>query len=114
MKSIAIALLFAGAVCEAQTDNTFYARTFPGQDVGTKIANAQAACSANAAIPCIIIIDPSLAILPAGAAPSKCAQCSWLDYRHGVPQPSTIQGVFDTGSYASGSSTGGIREAMNA
>ena len=74
-----------GGLCLAQTDNTFYAKGFPGTDVGTKVSNAMNACSPNTAIPCIIIIDPSLAGYPAGTMPQLCTQCSLGDYRNGFP-----------------------------
>jgi hypothetical protein len=87
MKNSAIALLLflASLPCLAQIDNTFYAKAFPGSDVGTKVANAQDACNLNAAVPCVIVIDPSLAVWPAGTMPTPCVQCSWMDYRSGAP-----------------------------
>lgn len=67
--------------CSAQTDNTLYARNFPGKTVGQKVTEAQNACSADAIIPCLIVIDPSLAAFPTGTMPAKCTQCIWMDYR---------------------------------
>jgi hypothetical protein len=84
-KILPVLFLLCAAVCAAQTDNTLYARNFPGSDVGTKITNAQAACGSNLAVPCIIVIDPSLAVWPHGTNPAKCSHCSWLDYRAGAP-----------------------------
>jgi hypothetical protein len=86
MKKTAIALtllLLASlpCLCSAQTDNTFYAKQFPGVTVGQKVAAAQASCNSNTTIPCIIVIDPSLAVWQVGTMPAQCAQCSWDDYR---------------------------------
>jgi lysophospholipase L1-like esterase len=78
------AALIGVASCAAQTDNTYYAKQFPGADVGTKVANAQRACNSNAMVPCIIVIDPSLAVWPTGTMPALCAQCSIEDYRQGI------------------------------
>jgi hypothetical protein len=92
MRKTAIAFILAilGTVCYAQTDNTFYAKQFYGTDVGTKVANAQAACSPDAHVPCIIIIDPSLATFPAGTMPTACTQCSVVDYRNGFPAGTSL------------------------
>jgi hypothetical protein len=82
MKKTAIVLfLLASLPCLAQTDNTFYAKQFQGGTVGAKVTAAQAACNTNTAIPCIIVLDPSLAVYPAGTMPVKCTQCIWNDYR---------------------------------
>ena len=86
MKKVALFLALFSAMCMAQTDNTFYAKQFPGADVGTKIKNAQLACSSNTKIACIIMLDPSLSVYPPGTLPSKCAQCTWFDYRNGNGQ----------------------------
>jgi hypothetical protein len=85
MKKTAIVLfLLASLPCLAQTDNTFYAKQFQGTTVGAKVTAAQLACNSNTAIPCIIVLDPSLAVYPVGIMPAKCAQCSWIDYRSGT------------------------------
>jgi hypothetical protein len=90
MKRLAIVLLLlsSAAFVHAETDNTFYAKQFPGTTVGAKVTAAQAACNLN--IPCIIVIDPSLAAWPVGAMPSLCTSCSWFDYRNGAPGSYTL------------------------
>jgi hypothetical protein len=96
MKKASISLiLLVSSVCVAQTDNTFYARQFAGTDVGAKVANAQKSCLPATFVPCIIIIDPSLAAWPTGAMPTKCAQCNWMDYRSGTLSTAG-PGVFNT------------------
>ena len=87
--------------CAAQTDNTVYAKQFPGSDVGSKVKNATAACNPNTAIPCIIVLDPSLAIWPQGTMPALCAQCVLQDYRTGTGTAGsngTISAVPGTGT----------------
>jgi hypothetical protein len=61
--------------------NTFYVSEFRGTDVATKVTNAQASCSVNTSIPCVIVIDAVMAVWPQGSLPGRCAQCIWLDYR---------------------------------
>ena len=80
----AVAFLIIGAAALGQTSNTLYARNFPGITVGQKIAAAQADCSANTAVPCVIVIDPSLASFATGTMPAKCPQCVWEDLRAGA------------------------------
>ncbi|HZU30968.1 MAG TPA: hypothetical protein VFB79_07635 [Candidatus Angelobacter sp.] len=66
---------------QASLTNSFNVAQFPGADVGTKLTNAQNACLANTSIPCVMLIDPILAIWPQGSLPSRCSNCIWLDYR---------------------------------
>lgn len=80
------ALLICLYVCmcfpaHAQTDNTFYVKNFQGSTVAQKTVQAQAACEANPAVPCIIVFDPTLATYSQGTMPAKCSQCVWKDYR---------------------------------
>jgi hypothetical protein len=64
-----------------ERSNTFYAAQFPGADAGTKIANAQAACSSpNPNLPCVIVIDAILTAWPQGTRPALCSTCIWMDY----------------------------------
>jgi hypothetical protein len=85
MKHFFIALvLMIPALSIGQTDNTFYVKEFPGLDVGTKISNAALSCSSNIAIPCILIIDPSLAATSPGVTPSLPSYISIEDYRNGA------------------------------
>jgi hypothetical protein len=119
MKKIAfLLLLLAGftSAAIAQTDNTFYAKEYPGATVGQKIAAAQASCNPNAAIPCIIVIDPSLATWAAGSMPSQCGQCSWVDYRTGAPTGGGTAGaLLKTGGAMSGALTApAVNSELNA
>jgi hypothetical protein len=91
---IILLLLFGAALAFGQSDNTFYARSFPGGTVGTKVANAQAACINDASIPCIIIIDPTLAKWSTGVMPAPCAQCYWQDLRGGLASAFPSPGTF--------------------
>jgi hypothetical protein len=87
--SIVLALtLLSVLASSAQTDNTLHVKVFGGTDVGTKVVNAMASCNPSTVIPCILIIDPSLAGFPPGTMPALCAQCSLIDYRTGAPSPS--------------------------
>lgn len=83
-KTVLAALFFAASVCAAaQTSNTYYARNFAGQTVGAKVTAAQAQCIPDTNVPCIIVIDPTLATYAVGNMPAACAQCYWQDYRTG-------------------------------
>lgn len=68
-----------------QSDSMVHVKEFPGGDVGTKISNAMATCNTAGGIPCILVVDASLAALPAGTMPRLCANCYLADYRHGNP-----------------------------
>jgi hypothetical protein len=81
----------------AQTDNTFYVKQFPGVTVGQKVAAAMFSCNANTAIPCILVIDPSLAAYSSGTMPTLCAQCSLEDFRQGAPQAGDAVSVYPVG-----------------
>ena len=104
MKRTAIALLLAAltsAGLSAQTDNTLYARAFPGATAGAKIAAAQGACNPSTLVPCIIVIDPSLApgVFAAGTDPAPCSHCYWLDYRQGLPWQSQVNGLCEKSGF---------------
>lgn len=64
-----------------QSDNMVHVKSFPGNDVGTKVTNAMATCPAQG--PCILVIDASLAGFASGTMPTLCANCSLADYRSG-------------------------------
>lgn len=81
---IILCWLFYLTCAFGQTDNTVYVKQFNGVDVGTKVANAQAACPSTS-LPCILVLDPSLAGFPAGTMPTLNANVSLQDYRNGVP-----------------------------
>ena len=107
MKRTVIALLLAALTCaelSAQTDNTLYARAFPGQNVGAKVAAAEAACNPSTVIPCLIVIDPSLAAYAPGVLPPPCTQCSVLDLQTGYPKSGgvNLNVVTDCGAIADG------------
>lgn len=74
-------LLFWVPMNAQERSNTYYVSQFQGADVGAKTTNAQAACSPNASLPCIIVFDAILAAWPQGTMPARCAQCTWMDYR---------------------------------
>lgn len=81
---ILLALLATvGAFGQGSTDNTVYVKQFQGGDVGTKVAKAMSACNPDTRVPCLLVIDPSLATFAAGNMPALCSQCSLLDYRSG-------------------------------
>ena len=82
----------------AQQQNTFYATDFPGNSVGLKVAAAQAQCNPSTAIPCYIVIDPTLAILAEGIMPAPCSHCVWQDSRsasNGDLRAKSINGVLN-------------------
>lgn len=77
-------LLFAAAAF-AQTDNTIYVRNFAGATVGAKVSAAQVTCGPNTMVPCILVIDPSLAAWATGTMPTLCSHCYLWDFRSGPP-----------------------------
>ena len=92
MRQLVLSLLFAaGPLCAAQTDNTVYAKQFPGSTVGEKVAAAQASCKPDPAADCIIVLDPSLVALPTGTMPALCTRCSLVDNRSGATTGSLPQ-----------------------
>jgi len=76
------ALLILPAMAAAQTGNTLRATQFPGSTVGDKVTAAQNACLPDTSIPCVIVLDPMLAVFPSGNMPNPCANCTWIDYRN--------------------------------
>ncbi len=66
------------------SDNSVYVKQFPGNDVGTKTAAAQAACNPDTSLPCLVVFDSSLAKFAQGTLPAKCTQCIWVDFRTGT------------------------------
>lgn len=72
----------SGSAVTAQSDSMIHVKSFPGGDVGTMTANAMRTCPA-APIPCILVIDASLAAYAPGTMPTLCATCSLADYRTG-------------------------------
>lgn len=95
-KRFVLAMVFClVSVCNGQTDNTFYAKNFQGPTVGAKVSAAAASCITS--IPCVIIIDPSLAAYPAGTLATFPSSISILDYR----QPVSMSGSGGSGGPAS-------------
>jgi hypothetical protein len=92
---VLVILLFGMAVVGAlgqATDNTIYVKQFQGGDVGTKVANAQATCTPN--VPCILVIDTSLATFNPGVMPSLCPKCVLVDNRTpGQMIPRALDGI---------------------
>ena len=88
MKARILIILSAALVLcfhlQAQSDNSIHVKSFPGLTVGQKVAAAQLTCN-SASVPCVLILDASLAAFPGGTMPTLCAECSLLDYRSGVP-----------------------------
>jgi hypothetical protein len=79
---LSAAVVILAASCAGQ-DNTFYVKTFPGMTVGQKVAAAQAACIPDAGVPCVLVIDPTLARYAAGSLPSLNANVTLEDMRAG-------------------------------
>jgi hypothetical protein len=63
---------------------------FPGLTVGDKVLAAQTqGCIAGMA--CSITVPADLSVWPTGAMPTRCANCTWLDYR--TPGSLSITGL---------------------
>lgn len=76
-----VADLVSPSVAFAQErSNTYYVAQFPGPDVTTKTVNAQAQCSPNTSLICVIVLDSILAGWPQGVGAVPCANCIWVDY----------------------------------
>jgi hypothetical protein len=83
---LCLSLLFplcAPPLAWCQSDNTLYVKLFPGATVAAKVAAAELACNANVSIPCILVLDPSLAGWAPGSMPILAANVSLEDYRAG-------------------------------
>lgn len=84
--------------------NTFNVSQFPGTDVATRLTNAQNACLPDTALPCVLIIDPILAVYPIGTLPARCANCMWMDYSAaGTLKVSYLTTCQQNGDYIAGS-----------
>lgn len=82
-KALILSFFLVVAMAHGQSDNMVHVKSFPGNDVGTKVSHAMASCP-SAGAPCILVIDASLAGFPAGTMPTLCANCSLADYRTGA------------------------------
>jgi hypothetical protein len=78
-------LLLVQAAHSQAIDSSVHVNQFPGPDVATKLANAMKTCTMAPSSPCILVIDPSLAPMTAGAMPALCSNCYLADYRTGGP-----------------------------
>lgn len=86
MKTRALVLFgfaFILTVAHGQSDNAVHVKAFPGQSVGEKVAAAQLTCNSNPVIPCLLVVDPSLAGYAAGTMPTLCSHCYLIDWRNG-------------------------------
>lgn len=83
--SIFAALIFAAMAATAQTDNTIYVRNFKGSTVADKLTAAMATCGTYVPVPCILVLDPSLAAFPKGTYPTLCSHCYLWDFTGGPP-----------------------------
>jgi len=87
MKRIAALLLLPvlfASFCPAQSDSMVHVKAFPGSTVGQKVSNAMATCPSSP-VPCILVIDASLAASATGTIPTLCANCYLQDWRTGIP-----------------------------
>jgi hypothetical protein len=84
--AIILSFLLVLTAAYGQSDGTIHVKSFPGNDVGTKVANAMATCP-TAGAPCLLVIDASLAGWAPGTMPTLCAKCTIADYRSGFVTP---------------------------
>lgn len=115
MKRIAVlpvlALAFALAGFAQDIDSTVHVKSFPGSDVGTKVANAALTCPASPLV-CVLVIDPSLAAFANGTIPTLPANAVLRDYRTGIPSASTF-GTVHVSSYAGADCSAKIATAQS-
>lgn len=83
-----LALLGAGVLALGQSDSTVHVKAFPGATIGAKMTQAVLACSPDLNVPCILVIDASLATTAQGVFPSLPSNATIQDFRLGVPVPS--------------------------
>ena len=75
--------LLLAPVLHCQSDSMIHVNQFSGTTVGDKVTAAMQQCPA-APVPCILVIDASLAAAAPGSMPTLCATCSLADYRYGL------------------------------
>jgi hypothetical protein len=85
MLALAFSLLMTAAAFGQSIDSAIYVKNFPGATVGDKVANAQKTCSTTTALPCLLVLDPSLAVAAPGTIPTLCSHCFLVDWR--TPPP---------------------------
>lgn len=81
---LAVALLAPLAMSGQDVDGVVHVKQFPGFDVGTKVTNAMQSCVLSNS-PCVLVIDPSLAVYDPGVMPTMCRNCWLKDYRTSQP-----------------------------
>jgi hypothetical protein len=91
------AFIACTVLAHGQTNHTLHVKNIKGANVGAKLATAMSHCSSNVVIPCILVIDSSLAASPAGSLPALCSHCYLQDWRIGIPKAVTV----DANSYTS-------------
>lgn len=99
MKRIAAFLFFVllfAPLGHAQSDSSIHVKAFPGSTVGEKVSNAMLTCPV-APVPCILVIDGSLAAAATGTIPNMCGNCYLDDYRTGPPTGASYPGVTSNG-----------------
>jgi hypothetical protein len=85
MKTFLIAgAMLAAALAFGQSDSMIHVKAFQGVTVGQKVTAAQRTC-VSAPVPCILILDASLAAYPEGAMPTLVSNASLYDFRSGPP-----------------------------
>lgn len=87
MRKLALFIVLAlpCSLLAQQVDNTIHVGSFPGTTVGAKVSAAMATCTTSTIIPCILVIDPSMASFPPGSLPTPCSHCYISDWRNGPP-----------------------------
>lgn len=86
--AVLFVLAFVFPMARCQTDNTIYVRNFAGTTVGAKVGAAQLTCGPNINVPCILVLDPSMAAFQNGTMPTLCSHCYLWDFRSGPPNGS--------------------------
>jgi len=113
-------LVLAAVAAHAQTDSTIHVKAFPGNTIGQLVTEAMATCTPVVQVPCILLIDPSLATMTVGTMPTLCSHCYLSDFRAGVPgsyalpiaTPSTLGGIKPDNTTIQVNSTTGIASAV--
>jgi hypothetical protein len=66
-----------------QSENSIHVKDFPGTTLDEKLSAAAKSC--NQGLPCVLIVDASLAALPSGAIHASCDRCVVEDFRSAPP-----------------------------
>jgi hypothetical protein len=82
MKRAALLLALILGLAGAGQAQLVSAKAFPDDTVGLKVSDAMAnACNPSTSVTCVIVIEPELAVFPAGSLPTPNARTVILDYR---------------------------------